>query len=256
MTQAKSITFIELTSQSPEFDAAYAVFCLDISPAFVEAKEFLRNRLRVRDTGPQTEQEQRLVQDGYTLHLIAAKHDDKVIGAVYGHLISKIGVDGRAIGFVTYVAVLPEYRRQGIGATLLAELKRKVEADSVRITSRPLLGMVFEIEKEGRKGIKGLVRSLHGWPLDIAYWQPALHVGARPEPMQLWFQPLEPLVARDEDAAKITFPAELIESMVRNLLVMEYVGPDGQGFDLTSGPFSEFLQSIRGRSQIGFGVDT
>jgi len=162
----------------------------------------------------------------------------------------------RAVGFVSYVAVLPDYRRQGIGVRLLEEMRRKVDQDSVQITSRPILGMVYEIEREGKRDIKGVMHKLHGWALDIAYWQPGLHVGSPPEAMQLWFQPFEPLVATDEDAAKLTFPANLIESIVRNILVMEYVGPELRGFDLASRPFTDFRKSILGKSHIGFVVET
>lgn len=60
---------VELTHKSPEFDAAYDVIALDISPGFLETREFLKNRLRVRDEGPKSARDRILLQDGYSLHL-------------------------------------------------------------------------------------------------------------------------------------------------------------------------------------------
>ena len=83
-----AVQLIDLTHNSPEFDQAYAILRSDIAPEFMETAEFLRNRLRVRDEGPKTEAEKIVLPQGYTLHLIAALQDGKVLGAVYGHLIA------------------------------------------------------------------------------------------------------------------------------------------------------------------------
>jgi ribosomal protein S18 acetylase RimI-like enzyme len=156
--------FIELTHTSSEFDAAYDIFRLEISPKFLETKEFLRNRFRVRDEGPKSKKEKILVQDGYTLHLIVAKEGNKVLGVIYGHLISKIDADNKAVGFVTYIAVLPEYRRKGIGIMLIAELKKRIEQDATNITGKPVVGTVFEIEEHGKTEIKRFLQKHGGWP--------------------------------------------------------------------------------------------
>ncbi len=101
------------------FDAAYDVMSQEIPPEFLETRDFLRNRLRVRDEGPKSSHEHLLVQDGYTLHLIAAVYNQKVIGAIYGHLISRITSKNQSAGFVTYVSVHAHYRRHGIGTRLI-----------------------------------------------------------------------------------------------------------------------------------------
>lgn len=243
------IHYIDLKHDSREFDAAYEVVSQDIAPEYLETAEFLKHRLRVRDKGPLTEQEKILVQDGYTLHLIAAKARNKIIGAVYGHLISKIGPGNRGACFVTYLAVRQEHRRQGLGTTLIDCLRERVEADSRRITGKPLIGMVFEIEKEGKEAIKGTVMSLGAQPLDIVYFQPALRRGYEPEPMDLWFQPL-PMLSSEADE-EFTLPVSEVTDMVRNMLVMEYVGPEMKGFDLESRPHKAFLDSVRGRTSVG-----
>lgn len=245
-----NITFIALNHQSPELDAAYDVISRDIPPEYLETRDFLRNRLRVRDEGPQTEQERVLVQDGYTLHLIAAQQDSKVIGAIYGHLISRIGPENKGVGFVTYIAVDPAYRRLGIGTSLIHALHKTIESDALRLTGKPIFGMVYEIEEEGKEEIKVTVSKLGAKPLDIVYYQPALRLGYEPERMNLWFQPVPTLSSTD--LAEFTLPADTVDAIVRNMLVMEYVGPEMKGLDLSSKPYREFMKSLAGRKDIGF----
>lgn len=239
---------VELTHKSPEFDAAYDVISRDIPPGYLETRDFLRNRLRVRDVGPQTEQERVLVQDGYTLHLIAAKQANKVIGAVYGHLISRIGPGNRGVGFVTYIAVDPTCRRRGIGTSLIQAVRQAIERDALRLTGQSIFGMVYEIEEEGKEGIEATVGKLGARPLDIVYYQPALRLGYEPERMNLWFQPVPALSSAG--SAKFTLPADAVAAIVRNMLVMEYVGPEMKGFDLNSKLHAEFLGSIGDRKEI------
>lgn len=250
-----AIQFHDLTHRSPEFDAAYDIISSGISPEFLETRHFLKNRLRVRDEGPASEHEKMFIQSGYTLHLIAAKKDGKVLGAAYGHLIANIGVEDRGIGFVTYVSVLSKHRRQGIGSGLINTIRTRVEEDALRLTGRPALGMVFEIEKKGKEEVKGCVRKLHGWPLEIIYYQPALRTGCEPEQMNLWYQSWEPEITTEEAAKKFKMPADIMIAMVRNLLVKEYVGPEMKGFDLTSKPYIEFIKSIGDRQEVGFLIE-
>ena len=248
---ADAIRYIDLTHLSPEFDAAYDVLSQNISPEFLETREFLKNRFRVRDTGPDTGPEKILVQDNYTLHLIAAVQDNKVVGAIYGHLIADIEPDKRGIGFVTYIGVSHGHRRQGIGTKLIHALKERVEEDALRITRKPIIGMVYEIEGQGKEAIKACVNK-HAWPLDVVYYQPALRSGYAPERMDLWFQSCEPTVTTREAANTFRLSAVVVISMVRNMLVKEYVGPEVRGFDLASTPYVEFINSVGKRKEIGW----
>ncbi len=247
-----AIKFVDLNHQSPEFDAAYEIIRRDISPGFLETRQFLKNRLRVRDEGTKSEHENVLIQKGYTLHLIAAKKEAKVLGAVYGHLIANIGAENRGIGFVTYISVLSKLRRQGIGTELIKKIGTRINEDALRITGRPATGMVFEIEKEGKEAIKGCVSKLHGRPLDIVYFQPAIRSGCEPEQMNLWYQSWDPEITTEVATKTFKIPANIIISMVRNMLVKEYVGPEMKGFDLTSKPYTEFVKSIGDRQRVGF----
>ncbi len=242
--------FVTLTHRSPEFNAAYDVISRDIPPACLETSDFLRNRLRVREEGPKSEREKLLLQDGYTLHLIAAREGSKIVGALYGHLISRITDRNKAIGFVTYLAVRREYRKCGIGTGLIFEFQRIIDHDAHQLTGKPVFGMVYEIEGEGKQEIKALVSKLGAKPLDIVYYQPALRPGYGPERMDLWFQPAPPLSL--SDAVTFSLPAGIVEGMVRNMLAMEYVGPELKGFDQYSKPFSAFLESMQSRKEIGF----
>jgi GNAT superfamily N-acetyltransferase len=248
--QDKSIQFTELIHKSLEFDAAYEIISRDIPPEYLETRDFLRNRLRVRDEGPQTEQERVLVQEGYTLHLIAAKQDERVVGAVYGHLISRIGPENKSVGFVTYISVHPDYRRRGVGTGLINAMQRAVDDDARRMTGKPIFGMVYEIEEEGKEESKAMVSKLGAKPLDIVYYQPALRLGYAPERMNLWFQPVPTLSSTD--SSELTVPADTADAIVRNMLVMEYVGPEMKGFDLKAKPYTAFQDSIKGRSAVGF----
>jgi ribosomal protein S18 acetylase RimI-like enzyme len=248
---AEPVQLIELTHGSPEFDQVYEILSSVIAPEFLETVEFLRNRVRVRDQGPKTEAEKLLLQDGYTLHLIAAKQDGKVLGAVYGHLIAGIGADNQGIVFVTYIAVRPEHRRQGIGTMLIEALKTRVNEDALRLCSKPIIGIVYEIEETDKEEIKGCVSRLNARPLDIVYYQPAVRPGFAPERMDLWYQPCRPDTAT-ETARTFTLPADLLVLLVRNLLLKEYVGPEMKGFDLTSEPYTLFLKSVGRRKEIGF----
>jgi GNAT superfamily N-acetyltransferase len=176
----EAVQLIDLTHGSPELDQAYAILSSDIAPEFMETAEFLRNRLRVRDEGPKTEAEEIVLPQGYTLHLIAAVQDGKVLGAVYGHLIADIGPDNQGIGFVTYVAVHQERRKQGIGTSLLKALNMRVNKDALTLCSKPIIGMVYELEEEGKQAIKGCVSRLNARPLDVVYYQPAVRAGQGP----------------------------------------------------------------------------
>jgi GNAT superfamily N-acetyltransferase len=248
---AEPLQLIELTHGSPEFDHVYEILSSAIAPEFLETAESLGNRVRVRDQGPKTEAEKLLLQDGYTLHLIAAKQYGKVLGAVYGHLIAGIGADNQGIVFVTYIAVRPEHRRQGIGTMLIEALKTRVNEDALRLCGEPIIGMVYEIEETGKEEIKGCVSRLNARPLDIVYYQPAVRPGSAPERMDLWYQPCGPDTAT-ESARTFTLPADLLILLVRNLLIKEYVGPEMKGIDLTSEPYTLFLKSVGRRKEIGF----
>ena len=247
-----AVMVLELSASSPEFDEAYDILGQDIPVECLEERSFLRHRLRVRDEGPREHKERILVQDGYTLHLLAAMSGPHPVGAIYGHLISQIGHDHRGLGFVTYIGVDRSQRRAGVGSMLLAELRQRLERDSLAATGRPLVGMVYEIEEHGKPEIKGYLRTHGGFPLDITYYQPAVRTGASPERLQLWFQSFDPPVGSVEQARVTTYPARFVISLVTNLLAQEYVGPDLEGCDLRSTVYSEFRKSIDGRAQIGF----
>ena len=250
----EAIKLIDLTHGSPEFDQAYAILSSDIAPEFMETAEFLKNRLRVRDEGPKTEAEKIVLPQGYTLHLIAAVQDSKVLGAVYGHLIADIGPNNQGIGFVTYVAVHQERRRQGIGTMLLKAIKTRVNEDALTLCNKPIIGMVYEIEEAGKEAIKGCVSRLNARPLDVVYYQPAVRSGQGPERMDLWYQPCGTELSAGTAAGTFKLPADLLISIVRNMLVKEYVGPDLKGFDLAGELYTKFIRSIGKRKEIGISV--
>lgn len=243
---------LDLSYSSPEFDTGYDLLAQEIPAEFLEERGFLRNRLRVRDEGPKTDQERILVQHGYTLHLLAALADAEVVGTIYGHLVSHIGPENCSVGYVTYVAVPASQRRKGIGAFLVTALRRRIERDAMAMTGKPAIGMLYEIEEHGREEIKAYLRRQGGWPLDVVYFQPGLRRHALPERMQLWLRPFDRPPMSAEQARRLSYPADFIVSMVTTLLTMEFVGQELEGFDLHSPAYTEFLQSVGTRRTIGF----
>jgi GNAT superfamily N-acetyltransferase len=243
---------LDLLYSSPEFDVGYEILAQEIPAEFLEERSFLRNRLRVRDKGPQTDKERLLVQDGYTLHLLAALLDADVVGTIYGHIISPISPENRGVGVVSYLAVRAAQRRKGIGAFLVAALRERIERDVIAMTGKPAIGMLYEIEEHGREEVKAYLRARGGWPLDVIYFQPALRRNALPERMQLWLHPFDRPPMSAEQARGVSYPADVVVSMVTKLLTMEYVGQDLGGFDLRSMAYTEFLKSVGTRRRIGF----
>lgn len=237
-----NLHFQDLHHKSSEFDAAYDIIAADISTEYLETREFLRKRLRVRDVGADTATEKILIQAGYTLHLVAAFIGDTIVGAIYGHLISHITEDNLSVGFVTYITVHPAHRRHGVGTAMILELQRIVNEEALRLTGKPIFGMVYEIEEKGKEGIKATVKRLGALPLDIVYHQPALRPGYEPEQMNLWFQPV-PRIPHEMIVA-FTMNATIVRGIVQNMLTMEYVGSELKGFDLQSRPYIAFLDSI------------
>jgi hypothetical protein len=55
-------------------------------------------------------------------------------------------------------------------------------------------------------------------------------------------------------AGTFKLPADLLISIVRNMLVKEYVGPEMKGFDPAGASYTKFLRSIGKRKKIGFSV--
>ncbi len=118
------------------------------------------------------------------------------------------------------------------------------------MTGKSVFGMVYEIEEAGKGDIKKTVSMFGAKPLDIVYYQPALRPGYNPERLNLWFQPVPPL--SPEQSSHFALRADIVRGLVRNLLVMEYVGPEIKGFDLSSASYSAFLESVQGKRTIGF----
>lgn len=69
--------------------------------------------------------------------LVAVRPDDRIVGFVVGDLSQRYGV---RIGHIKDIAVHPEARGAGVGATLLEQCLRALEvrgADSVKLEVRP-----------------------------------------------------------------------------------------------------------------------
>ncbi len=117
------------------------------------------------------------------LHLIVARHRSPVetAGAVVAGLVIEYFRRSR-VALVTYIAVAPDYRRQGLGGRLLAKAVEKVSKDNG--DERPLI--VAEVERPeaqngdaARKAANArlsIMAALGGKRLDFSYIQPKLSV--------------------------------------------------------------------------------
>ena len=137
---------------------------------------------------------------------------------------------------------------------LLKALKTRVNEDALTLCNKPIIGMVYEIEEAGKEAIKGCVSRLNARPLDVVYYQPAVRSGQGPERMDLWYQPCGPELSAGTAAGTFKLPADLLISIVRNMLVKEYVGPEMKGFDPAGESYTKFLRSIGKRKEIEFSV--
>ena len=115
------------------------------------------------------------------LHLIVARHRSggETDGAVVAGLVIEYFRRSR-VALVTYIAVAPDFRRQGLGGQMLAKAVQKVSKDNGGV--RPLI--VAEVERPdaqnseaARKAAHGrlaIMAALGGKRLDFSYIQPKL----------------------------------------------------------------------------------
>ncbi len=196
----------------------------------------------------------RTIPEGYRIHMIAALDNKarKVAGAIYSNFIPRIGSENLGFSLITYIAVRPEYRRQGIAMRLADEAIKAAHADSMRAIGKRAVGLLFEIENEGKAPVERLVQKLGGHPLDIDYYQPPVREGCSEQPMNLWLMPFDQPVHSWEEARKKKYPVEFIHDMVKSLFLYEYPGPDRSGFKEDSKPYQRLLCSVKNRRFIGF----
>ncbi len=252
--ELQHIQYVNLTHQSPEFDAAYDVISLDIDPEFVEPKLYIRERFRIQEEGAKTDDERRMVPEGYRIRAIAAKdkRTNKVVGAILSDFVPKIGKENRGFALIGYVSVLPDFRRREIGTQLIEEITKRTHDDALKISGKLAVGLLFEIEDEGKEPIERLVRKMGGYPLDIDYYQPSVRAGYDEQQMNLWLFPFDQPIRSPEEAKKKTYPTEYIHDMVKSLFIYEYPGQDRSGFKETSKAYQALIQSLRGRTVVGF----
>lgn len=170
----------------------------------------------------------------------------------YQYFIPKIGGLNSGFALIGFLSVVPDYRRQGVGQKLVEEISQAVHQDSKKVTGDPAVGILFEIEDEGKEPIERLVLKMGGYPLDIDYYQPSVREGSDEQPMNLWFIPFEQPVRSIEEARQRTYPAAYIHDMVKSLFIYEYPGQDRAGFKESSKAYQALMASLKGRALVGF----
>jgi GNAT superfamily N-acetyltransferase len=246
-------SYYELNSKSPEFSEAYALIMMDIDPEFVEPEEYIRSRFRVQENGAKTDDERRMIPEGYSIRMIVGKDDQngKIAGVILTNFVPKIGKEWQGFALVGYLAVLPEYRRKGIATRLVDEAKVVADKDSIKVSGKPTFGFLFEIEDEEKDEVEQLVLKLGGYPLEIDYYQPSVREGYPDQPMNLWLLPFSSIKSLDM-ARNRQYATQFIHDMVKSLFVYEYPGQDKSGFKEDSKANYALVLSTQGRASISF----
>ena len=117
-------------------------------------------------------------------HLLVAEEDGRVIGLNSGTFIGSL-----RLGVIGYLAIDPAARASGLGTRLRAHLRRKFERDAMRLTERPLEGILGEVS-EHNPWLRSLARRANVLVLDFPYYQPSLAPEDAPSPFVLYLEQL------------------------------------------------------------------
>ena len=162
--------------QDPALKAAYALltrsFHLDERVELGEWKSSLK------------EQADGLITD-MVWHLLVAERDGRVIGLNSGTFIGSIN-----LGMIGYLAIDDDARSLGLGTRLRNRLRRLFTKDALRVSGKPLGGILGEVS-ERNPWLRTLARRPNVLALDFAYFQPSLASGDAPTPFVLYWEQLD-----------------------------------------------------------------
>lgn len=121
----------------------------------------------------------------YNFHLLAAQADDGRAAAV------AVGayLEGVNAGFVSYLAVDPEFRTRHLGRTLRTRLVEAFRADA-RAAGFADLGWVLGEVRRSSPWLRRLVRERGAVPFDVEYFHPGVAPGSGDERWVLYRQPV------------------------------------------------------------------
>lgn len=115
-------------------------------------------------------------------HLFVAERGGTVVGLASGTYVGNVN-----LGVIGYLATSTALRGSGIGTRLRARLRAAFGRDALRVTGRPLTGIVGEVSKTN-PWLARLSRSPRVLVLDMQYFQPKLYPTDKPSPFVLYYE--------------------------------------------------------------------
>lgn len=121
----------------------------------------------------------------YDFHLFAALNGTGEVMAV----AAGVYLGGVNAGFVTYLAVRPEYRAQQLGRRMRVRLIEGFREDARLLEWDDLAWVVGEV-REDNPWLRRLVRERSAVPFDLTYYHPGMDPGTPSERWVLYRQPV------------------------------------------------------------------
>lgn len=209
-------------------------------PLAREALELIREAFPPHDRQP-LEQigmeigEKRLeLLTSYDFHLFAALSEaDRIMAVSAG-----VYLGGVNAGFVTYLAVRPEYRARHLGRRMRVRLIEAFREDALLLEWGELAWVVGEVRLEN-PWLRRLVRERAAVPFDLTYYHPGVAPGDQRERWVLYRQPVG------------DFRSELPTAEVKQLLYAIWRRAYRIRWPLESDGFVDMLAQLEGRSVVG-----
>ena len=170
----------------------------------------------------------------YDFHLFAALTPDEQVMAV----ASGVYLGGVNAGFVTYLAVEPEFRGRELGRTLRMTLVEAFRRDATALDWPDLAAVVGEVRLES-PWLGRLVRDRGVLPLDLQYYHPGEDPSGSPSPWVLYRQP----VADHRPALPVGEVRQLLYAIWRRAYRVRW--------PLEREGFHRMLNDLEGRTHVG-----
>ncbi|MBL0169968.1 MAG: GNAT family N-acetyltransferase [Gemmatimonadaceae bacterium] len=161
--------------KDPAIKDAYAL----LSRTFHRAE-----RVALREWRGSLEESAKKLLTDIAWHLLVAERDGTVVGLNSGTYFGNLN-----LGMIGYLAIAPTERSHGIGTRLRSRLRTLFERDALRLSKRPLDGIIGEVA-ESNPWLRTLARRPNVILLDFPYHQPSLMRGDQPSPFVLYLEQL------------------------------------------------------------------
>lgn len=170
----------------------------------------------------------------YDFHLFAAVTETGTVAAV----ATGVYLGGVNAGFVTYLAVRPEYRSRELGRRMRVTLVEAFRADARALDWGELAWVVGEVRFES-PWLQRLVRERAAIPFDLTYYHPGVNPGEAGEHWILYRQPV--------GDARPSLPAQEVAQLLYAIWRRAY----RVRWPLQLEAFRAMLQDLEGRALVG-----